>query len=143
MLYDKYISNKGVIMKKISTFVLALLVSFSLLSSEMFASPPEHAKNNKNKKEKHNKFKDDKVKQKTLPYGLQKKLQRTGQLPPGWQKKIRAGEVVSGNVLNNGVILRPPYWETHPYSRNSDIYEVQDKIFRVNRATQEILDVFK
>jgi hypothetical protein len=30
----------------------------------------------------------------TLPPGLQKKLYRTGQLPPGWQRKIRSFPVV-------------------------------------------------
>lgn len=119
---------------KTSLRIAAVFISgLVLVFTQSFANPPEHAKNNKIKK----------VKQKNLPYGLQKKLQRTGELPPGWQKKIQKGEVVSHEVLENGVILLPPYWKDHPYSKNSDIYEVEDRIIRVNRATNVILDVFK
>jgi hypothetical protein len=41
-----------------------------------------------------------------LPPGLQKKLNRTGQLPPGWQKKVQPFPLAVERQL---VVLRPEY----------------------------------
>ncbi len=38
--------------------------------------------------------KKNKVKKKSLPPGLAKKLARGGTLPPGWQMKVARGEVI-------------------------------------------------
>lgn len=110
---------------------IATGLSMMLISTTVFAKPPEHAKNKKYKKEKN------------IPYGLQKKLQRTGELPPGWQKKIKSGEVVSDDILAHGKVLNPKDLGNVPDTKYSKIYEIQDKIIRIHKATNVILDVLK
>lgn len=118
-------------MKKLIQIVSLTLAGTLLLSTQVFAKPPEHAKNKKFKKEK------------KLPYGLQKKYQRTGELPPGWQKKLKVGSVISQDVLSKGKVLNPKDLGDVPDTKYSKIYEIQDKIIRINNATKVILDVLK
>lgn len=114
--------------KKIVTVVL----SATLLFGSVLYAKPDHA--NKGNKEFKNK------KQKNLPYGLQKKVNNGGTLPPGWQKKLAKGEIADESILREGVILRD---NRYPYIKNTKVYQVQDRIFRVVNDTKEILDILK
>mgnify|MGYP003571696274 CR=1 FL=1 len=118
-------------MHQFSKIVCFALVTSLFVSTQAFAKPPAHAKKHKIKKEK------------ALPYGLQKKLKRTGELPPGWKKKLQVGEVVPQDILSKGVILDPKEISKYPEPSYSKIYKIQDKIIRINKATQVILDVLK
>ena len=80
---------------------------------------------------------------KSLPPGLQKKLDRGGKLPPGWEKKLNRGEVIPVEV----------YRETHPVPREiiarlptpphgTVLVTIHGKILRVLEKTREIVDVF-
>lgn len=118
-------------MRILTKIVSLSFVACILLSSQVFAKPPEHAKNKKMKKQKY------------IPYGLQKKLQRTGELPPGWKKKLKVGNVIPDDILLKGVIIDPKVLGDIPDTTYSKIYKIQDKIIRINNATKVILDVLK
>ena len=78
-------------------------------------------------------------KQKNIPPGLQKKVDNGGTLPPGWQKKIEKGEVVNSTILSNGRIVTSKY----PKIKNTEVYEVENRVFRIYKDTKEILDILK
>ncbi len=78
-------------------------------------------------------------KQKDIPPGLQKKVDNGGTLPPGWQKKIEKGEVVNSTILSNGRIVTSKY----PKIKNTEVYEVENRVFRIYKDTKEILDILK
>ena len=78
-------------------------------------------------------------KQKDIPPGLQKKVNNGGTLPPGWQKKIEKGEVVNSTILSNGRIVTSKY----PRIKNTEVYEVENRVFRIYKNTKEILDILK
>lgn len=120
--------------------VLISAISVSIfLSTSVFA---KHDENKGYKKEfnEHKKYKKHKAKQKKLPYGLQKKINNGGTLPPGWQKKLKRGEVINQSILDSGIILDN---RNYPDIRNTKVYKVQDRIFRVAQDTKEILDILK
>ena len=106
--------------------VIILLACFAFLSTA-------YAKQgNKNKK------------QKNLPPGLAKKIQRGKELPPGWQKKLVKGEVLDNDVYLNAVILTREERQRFPQPpAGTKLLKVQNKIIRVMDATRTILDVFE
>lgn len=83
-------------------------------------------------------------KPKSLPPGLQKKLDRGGSLPPGWEKKFRKGEVLPLEVyrqchpLPREVVAKLP-----PQPPGTVIITIGGKVARLLAATREILDVFE
>lgn len=109
----------------------AFLVLGLIFSTQALA---KQDKENKVKKEKNEK------KEKQIPYGLQKKLNNGGTLPPGWQKKVQKGEVADSIILENGKILNSKVYES---IENTDVYKVQERVFRVARDTKEILEILK
>jgi len=116
------------ILKKI---VIIILCSGLLVGTNCFAKPDHAGKG---------KIKVKKVKkQKYLPYGLQKKVQRGGELPPGWKKKIIRGEVINQSILYQGTILNQDLY----FKKGTRVYQIEDKIFRVQNATNVILDILK
>ncbi|HEY9030270.1 MAG TPA: hypothetical protein VIM93_02835 [Kangiella sp.] len=81
-------------------------------------------------------------KKKTLPKGLQKKYERTGELPPGWEKKLQRGEVLSEDVYRYGQPLPVDLKRQLPYTpEGSEIIEVEGKIIRVLENSREIIDI--
>ncbi|WP_228127104.1 hypothetical protein [Kangiella aquimarina] len=81
-------------------------------------------------------------KQKQLPKGLQKKYQRTGELPPGWEMKLQRGEVLSDDVYRYGRPLPYDLRQRLPIGPvGSKIIEVEGKIIRVMENTREIIDI--
>jgi hypothetical protein len=75
---------------------------------------------------------------------LARKVERGGELPPGWQKKVVAGEVMPQEVychahpLPGDVVAKLP-----PPPKGTVVVVVQGKIVRLVEATLEILDVFE
>lgn len=81
-------------------------------------------------------------KQKQLPKGLKKKYERTGELPPGWEKKLQRGEVLSEDVYRYGRPLPYDLRQRLPIGpTGSKIIEVEGKIIRVMENTREIIDI--
>ena len=76
-----------------------------------------------------------KNKDKSLPPGLQKKVDRGESLPPGWQKKLHKGEVLDYQVYRQGRIVIPVNHEGILTIR------VEGKLIRLMESTREILDI--
>ncbi len=74
-------------------------------------------------------------KQKTLPPGLHKKVERGKELPPGWQKKIAKGEVLDLELYNQAKILVPPD------INGISTIKLGDKTIRLINKTREIIDI--
>ena len=139
---------------------LALVLSVSTV----YADKPSHAgkekKEKKQKKEKHQKKQKHKKEHKknfssyekghiqdyyhNLPRGLAKKLKRTGELPPGWQKKVSVGQAMPSDYLQ--------YASPVPYELESQLsvgpigsklLQLSDRVIRVEAGTNMILDAFK
>lgn len=123
---------------KISKLLTMTLASLLTLSSLSYAKKPDYEDKYENNEKAKKHFKEKK--QKDMPYGLQKKVQRGGELPPGWKKKLQKGEVVDKDILRSGKVI---YKDDYPYVKGTKVYEIEDKIIRVSRATREILEVFK
>jgi len=97
----------------------------------------EHGKKGKNKNKNKNKQKN-----KNLPYGLQKKLARGGQLPPGWQDKVSRGEVLSTEILQQSVRLPSDLTRRLPELEDGVVIRrVGDKVVRVLEGNGTVLDV--
>jgi hypothetical protein len=76
-------------------------------------------------------------KDKPLPPGLQKKLERGEALPPGWQKKLAKGE-----VLDRAVYARSH--ELVPVNNKGVVtIQVEGRVLRLYKATREIVDILK
>lgn len=87
---------------------------------------------------------DDKYqKQKVIPYGLQKKVQRTGKLPHGWEKKLKKGEVLSSDILAHATLVDKKLYPKEFQDNQTKIYRIEDKVIRVINATNEILNILK
>lgn len=117
--------------------VLAVLVCGSLLLvTNSFAK--------QDKSNKHDKKEKQYKKQKSLPKGLAKKVARGGELPPGWKTKIRKGEVIDQNVLRHAVIVDSSDYSRAPYkTAGTEVYKIENKIIKVIKATNVILDAFE
>ncbi len=82
-------------------------------------------------------------KPKPLPPGLQKKVDRGGELPPGWQKKVIRGEVLDARVYRHSLPLPPDLMKRLPPQPGGTIViTVEGKVVRLLEATLTILDVF-
>ncbi|MEW4981577.1 MAG: hypothetical protein AB1Y26_12175 [Cycloclasticus sp.] len=91
-----------------------------------------------NKKDK----KKQKNKSKNMPYGLQKKLERGGQLPPGWQTKVARGEVLDADILRHSERIPYELERRLPALRDGEeIRRVGDKVVRVLEGNGTVIDV--
>jgi len=97
-------------------------------------------KDKKHKKDKGHKGHKGK-KQKSLPPGLQKKVDGGGQLPPGWQKKVAKGQVIDGDLYDISEDLPPGILRQLENVEGTSIRKIEDRVVRVMDATGEILDV--
>ena len=83
-------------------------------------------------------------KQKSLPPGLAKKIQRGKELPPGWQKKVVKGEVLDNELYLNAVtISKEERRKLPPPPAGTKLLKIENKIIRIMDATRTILDVFE
>ncbi len=76
-----------------------------------------------------------KAKQKPLPSGLQKKVERGGELPPGWETKLKAGEVLDEQVYAKGKVIKPVD------KKGDELIRVEDKILKVHKQTREVREI--
>ena len=87
-------------------------------------------KNNKKNKDKH------------LPFGLQKKLERGGQLPPGWQTKVARGEVLDDDILRHSERIPHELARQLPELRDGEeVRRVGNKVVRVLEGNGTVIDV--
>lgn len=85
---------------------------------------------------------NQKYKKKKLPYGLQKKLERGGELPPGWQNKVVKGEVLDGGLLERSVRVPEELTRRLPELRDGSEYRrLGDKVVRVLGGNGTVVDV--
>jgi hypothetical protein len=79
---------------------------------------------------------------KSLPPGLQKKYERTGELPPGWEKKLVPGDILDTDLYEYGTPVHGEY-DGHVYedSPGTEIIRIEDKILRITKNTREILEI--
>ena len=126
--------------------VIISFLTICLLSSYIYAKQSDDERESKKRDYKHSNYHEDysdkkikSEKQKNTPPGLQKKVDNGGTLPPGWQKKIEKGEVVNSTILSNGRIVTSKY----PKIKNTEVYEVENRVFRIYKDTKEILDILK
>ena len=103
---------------KITMLLPVLLVSSFLIS-------PAFADKNKEKSPK------------TLPAGLEKKVARGGELPPGWKKKLQKGEKLDQQVVDQGKVIESDS------KLGTVTIKVDDKIIRLAEATREIIDILQ
>jgi hypothetical protein len=88
--------------------------------------------------------KEYKVKKKSLPPGLAKKLARGGTLPPGWQKKVARGEVMGYEVYSNANPLPEELLRRlSTIPRGTVLLQVGNKIVKVIETSRKIVDQFK
>ena len=126
--------------------VIISFLTICLLSSYIYAKQSDDERESKKRDHMHSNYHEDysdkkikSEKQKNIPPGLQKKVDNGGTLPPGWQKKIEKGEVVNSTILSNGRIVTSKY----PKIKNTEVYEVENRVFRIYKDTKEILDILK
>ena len=75
----------------------------------------------------------DKDKGKSLP--PEKKLDNGGDLPPGWQKKLRKGDILDRDIYRRGKVIK---------SRDRDgliSIQVDDTVVRLVEDTREIISI--
>ena len=101
-------------LKNIITFAILL----SLCSGSVFAAKAK-----------------DKNKDKTLPQGLQMKLDRGGSLPPGWQKKLVRGGILVEPIYSHSEIVIPVD------SEGLLTVRLEGKLIRLIEATREIVEI--
>lgn len=76
-------------------------------------------------------------KDKSLPPGLQKKVDSGEPLPPGWQKKLQKGEILDYRVYRRGRIVVPAN------QQGIITIKVEDRVIRLMEATREIIDILQ
>jgi len=104
--------------------VLPIIVAV-LFANPVYADRPDHAKN------------------KGLPPGLQKKLDRGGELPPGWQRKLRKGQVLDARVYELSKPIDDALRAKLPLGPNGTVdLKIEGKIVRIYQATRIIQEVF-
>jgi hypothetical protein len=73
--------------------------------------------------------------QNELPPGTQKKMERSGELPYGMQRKYKKGEILDRKVFEQSFIIEPE-------NRYGVVgISVDNKTIRVIRSTREIVDI--
>jgi hypothetical protein len=139
-------------MKIITSVILTALLS----AGTVYADKPEHAgkkehKEKKYKKQKHAKKHfsgEDKGRvseyYRTLPPGLAKKLKRGGQLPHGWQTKVRVGQPIPHEYLRYAQAV-PPRLESQLSAGpiGSKVLQLADRIVRIEAGTNMVLDAIR
>lgn len=78
-----------------------------------------------------------------LPPGLAKKYRRTGELPPGWEKKVAPGQILPHEYLKAAQPLPRELRDTlDPGPIGSTVIRLHDRILRIHEKSHEILDSF-
>ncbi|NVK43969.1 MAG: hypothetical protein HWE39_22230 [Oceanospirillaceae bacterium] len=81
-------------------------------------------------------------KQKDLPPGLQKKVERGGSLPPGWRDKVIRGEVLPGDLRRYAYPLPASFYDRMGYDRAGvEMLVLGDRVVRLAEGRGTVLDV--
>jgi hypothetical protein len=124
-------------MKTLKT-IISIALATAICSSFSYAKKPEEQQYYND-----NSHEYEKSKQKDLPKGLQKRVENGKGLPEGWQKKLIVGQRFDPLLLGNAVLVTNPKY----YSKNGElttkeaVYQIENKIVKVMRATNIIMDV--
>ncbi|WP_421620911.1 hypothetical protein [Alkalilimnicola ehrlichii] len=79
--------------------------------------------------------------QRTLPPGLQQRLERGGELPPGWQRKVARGEVVDSELIRYSRVSPDLRRRLPRQPTGTELLELEDQVVRVLETTGLVLDV--
>lgn len=72
---------------------------------------------------------------KSLPPGIEKKYERTGELPPGWEKKLAVGERLDRDVYDHSSVIVP-------LGKDGIVtVRIENKVVRLVQATREIIEI--
>lgn len=124
---------------------IALLIGLGLLISPVSAKNDRDENKHEKKHEKEKKYeyekeykqeKEKKHKYKSLNRGMQKKVDRGGELPPGWQKKLIPGKTLDREVYRQSRVIEGLN------IRGEVTIEIDNRLIRLHQATMEIIDVF-
>ena len=86
--------------------------------------------------------KNKKNKGKNIPFGLQKKLEPGGQLPPGWETKVARGEVLDDDILRQSERIPQELIRQLPELRDGEaVRRVGNKVVRVLEGDGTVIDV--
>lgn len=83
----------------------------------------------------------EKNKQKSIPPGLQKKLERSGQLPPGWQNKVAIGEVLDSDLYSRSEPLPDELGSVLNRAAGEEHRRIGHKVIKVLEGDATIIDV--
>ncbi len=72
---------------------------------------------------------------KHIPKGLQKKMAKGKELPPGWKKKLRVGDRLSDDVYRHRHVIAPVDIHGHITIR------VDDTILKMHEKTRKIIKI--
>ncbi|MCJ8338645.1 MAG: hypothetical protein MJK10_09255 [Pseudomonadales bacterium] len=75
------------------------------------------------------------TKPKALPAGLKKKLERGETLPPGWQTKLAAGQVIGTAILSNADSISPVAED------GSVLVDIQGIKLKIDRESNQLLEL--
>lgn len=79
----------------------------------------------------------------SLPPGLQKKVARGGQLPPGWERKLQVGEPLDAELYRQSEPVTSAIKASLPVGPSGTVeVRLEGKVVRLLEATREIVDVF-
>ncbi len=79
--------------------------------------------------------------QRSLPPGLQMRLERGGDLPPGWQRKVERGEVIDSELIRQARVSQDLRRRLPRQAEDTQIVELEDQVVRVEETTGLVLDV--
>lgn len=98
----------------------------------------QHEPGDKGKNHQKNAQKD---KQKSLPQGLEKKLQRGGDLPPGWEKKIVPGDRLDRDIYRQSERLPDDLDRAIGRVAGEENRRIGNKVIRVLEGDATVIDV--
>ncbi len=85
---------------------------------------------------------DQRPSERRLPPGLQRKVDRGGELPPGWKKKLAVGERLPEEYETKTQSLPDEVIQRLPQSvEGTEILQIGDEVIRVMDNTREIVDI--
>ncbi|BBB26647.1 conserved hypothetical protein [Amphritea japonica ATCC BAA-1530] len=82
-----------------------------------------------------------KKKEKRIPPGLQKKLERGGELPPGWQNKVAVGEVLDSDLYSRSEPLPDELESVLGRVAGEEHRRIGHKVIKVLEGDATVIDV--
>ena len=82
-------------------------------------------------------------KHKKLPPGLQKKVERGGQLPPGWKQKLVIGTFLNPDLETHATPLPKDIRTQMSRAKRTNTLQIEDQIVRVLAKSRRIIDILE